>query len=134
MMNFLKKMFIFLIIICSTTSCVAATETPQYIDDMYYSNYSERISYTHEYYFNGAYYPVVYINYIPWYYYNHCWYTVPTSNYYLIYNRYRTMYYDVQEISRETMDLKDELEFNEEERNEVEERLDLIFDLKIHSI
>lgn len=42
----------------------------------------------------------------------------------------KTMYYDAQEIARDMTDLKEQVEFNEEERNEVEERLDLIFSLK----
>jgi len=45
-------------------------------------------------------------------------------------NTLKTIYYDVQEIAREMTDLKEDVEFNEEERNEIEERLDLIFSLK----
>lgn len=42
----------------------------------------------------------------------------------------KAIYYDVQEIERDMTDLKEQVEFDEEERNEVEERLDLIFSLK----
>jgi len=40
------------------------------------------------------------------------------------------VYYDLQELSRDISGLKDDIYFDEEERNEVEKRLDLIFSLK----
>lgn len=42
----------------------------------------------------------------------------------------KNIYYDIQEISRDISDMKDDISFNEEERNNVEERLDNIFSLK----
>ena len=42
----------------------------------------------------------------------------------------KNIYYEVQELSRDVSDMKEEIYFNEEERNEVEERLDEIYSLK----
>ena len=42
----------------------------------------------------------------------------------------KSIYYDVQEISRDITSIKEETYFNEEERNQIEERLDIIFSLK----
>ena len=42
----------------------------------------------------------------------------------------KNMYYELQEISRDISSYKDEVYFDEEERNEIEERLDLIYSLK----
>lgn len=39
-------------------------------------------------------------------------------------------YYEIQEISRDINDMKEDVYFNEEERNEIETRLDTIFSLK----
>lgn len=45
-------------------------------------------------------------------------------------NTLKSIYYDLQELSRDVRDFKDEMEFDEEERQRIEERLDLIHDLK----
>ncbi len=45
-------------------------------------------------------------------------------------NDLKSIYYDLQELSRDITTLKDEVEFNEEERQEIEQRLDLVFSLK----
>ena len=42
----------------------------------------------------------------------------------------KNIYYDIQEISRDISSMKDDVYFDEEERNEIEERLDVIFSLK----
>ena len=42
----------------------------------------------------------------------------------------KNVYYDIQEIARDISAEKEEMFFDEEERNEIEERLDLIFSLK----
>lgn len=42
----------------------------------------------------------------------------------------KNIYYDIQELSRDISQMKEEVYFNEEERNELEERLDLIYSLK----
>lgn len=42
----------------------------------------------------------------------------------------KNVYYDVQEISRDINIMKEDVYFDEEERNEIEERLDIIFSLK----
>ena len=42
----------------------------------------------------------------------------------------KNIYHEVQELSRDVSDMKEEIYFNEEERNEVEERLDEIYSLK----
>ncbi|NLC88098.1 MAG: DNA repair protein RecN [Clostridiaceae bacterium] len=42
----------------------------------------------------------------------------------------KNVYYDIQEISRDISCMKEEVYFDENERNEIEERLDLIFSLK----
>ena len=45
-------------------------------------------------------------------------------------NSLKSTYYDLQELSRDISILKEETEFDEEERQEVEKRLDFIFSLK----
>lgn len=42
----------------------------------------------------------------------------------------KSIYYELQEISRDISTYKDDVYFDEEERNEIEERLDLIYSLK----
>ena len=42
----------------------------------------------------------------------------------------KNIYYEIQELSRDVSDMNSSLVFDEEKRNEVEERLDLIFSLK----
>lgn len=42
----------------------------------------------------------------------------------------KNVYYDIQEIARDISNEKEEMFFDEEERNKIEERLDLIFSLK----
>lgn len=42
----------------------------------------------------------------------------------------KNIYYEIQELSRDVSDMNDELIFDEEKRNEVEKRLDLIYSLK----
>ena len=42
----------------------------------------------------------------------------------------KNIYYELQEISRDIADFKDDTYFDEEERNNIEERLDLIYSLK----
>lgn len=42
----------------------------------------------------------------------------------------KNIYYDIQELSRDISQMKENVYFNEEERNELEERLDLIYSLK----
>ena len=42
----------------------------------------------------------------------------------------KNIYYELQEISRDISDHKEDVYFDEQERNEVEERLDLIYNLK----
>ena len=42
----------------------------------------------------------------------------------------KNIYYEIQELSRDVSDMNRDLVFDEEKRNEVEERLDLIFSLK----
>ena len=45
-------------------------------------------------------------------------------------NNLKSAYYELQEVSRDISSYKNEVDFNEEEQNQVEERLDLIFSLK----
>ncbi|MBO5479467.1 MAG: DNA repair protein RecN [Clostridia bacterium] len=45
-------------------------------------------------------------------------------------NNLKSIYYDLQELSRDVSSLKEDVDFDEEERQKVEERLDLIFSLK----
>ena len=45
-------------------------------------------------------------------------------------NNLKNIYYDMQEIARDISGYKEDIAFNEEERNEVEQRLDLIYSLK----
>ena len=45
-------------------------------------------------------------------------------------NTLKSSYYDIQEIARDISSLRDEVYFDEEERKELETRLDLIFSLK----
>lgn len=42
----------------------------------------------------------------------------------------KNIYYDIQELTRDISQMKEDIFFNEEERNEIEERLDTIFSLK----
>lgn len=42
----------------------------------------------------------------------------------------KNIYYEIQELSRDVTDMNNELVFDEEKRNEVEQRLDLIYSLK----
>ena len=42
----------------------------------------------------------------------------------------KSAYYEIQELSRDIHTYKEEIYFDEEERNQVEERLDIIYDLK----
>ncbi|MGN1327498.1 MAG: DNA repair protein RecN [Clostridia bacterium] len=42
----------------------------------------------------------------------------------------KNIYYEVQELSRDVIDMKDDIYFDEQERNEIEERLDEIYSLK----
>jgi len=45
-------------------------------------------------------------------------------------NSLKSIYYELQELSRDVCDYKDEVDFDEQERNNIEERLDLIYSLK----
>lgn len=45
-------------------------------------------------------------------------------------NNLKSIYYDLQELARDINSFKEEVEFDEQERQEVETRLDLIFSLK----
>lgn len=45
-------------------------------------------------------------------------------------NTLKGIYYDLQELSRDVKSFKDEMDFDEEERQRIEERVDLIRDLK----
>ena len=42
----------------------------------------------------------------------------------------KNVYYDIQEIARDINSMKEDISYSEEERNEIEERLDVIFSLK----
>ena len=42
----------------------------------------------------------------------------------------KNIYYDIQELSRDISSLNEDVSFDEERRNQIEERLDLIYDLK----
>lgn len=42
----------------------------------------------------------------------------------------KSIYYDLQELSRDTYSLKEEIDFDEEERRDIDNRLDYIFSLK----
>lgn len=42
----------------------------------------------------------------------------------------KNIYYEIQEVSRDISSMKEDIYFDEEERNEIEERLDIIFSLK----
>ena len=52
------------------------------------------------------------------------------ENYEKISSNLKNIYYELQEISRDISCYKDNIYFDEEERNEIEERLDLIYSLK----
>jgi len=52
------------------------------------------------------------------------------EKYLKISNDLKNIYYELQEISRDINSYKEDTYFDEEERNEIEERLDLIFSLK----
>ena len=45
-------------------------------------------------------------------------------------NSLKSIYYELQELSRDICNYKEEVDFDEEERNKIEERLDLIYSLK----
>lgn len=45
-------------------------------------------------------------------------------------NTLRSVYYDIQEVSRTIVELKEDITFDTERKNKLEERLDLIFSLK----
>lgn len=45
-------------------------------------------------------------------------------------NILKSSYYDIQELARDLSYMQDEIDFDEEERNKIEERLDLIYSLK----
>lgn len=45
-------------------------------------------------------------------------------------NNLKSAYYELQEVSRDITNYKDEVDFDEEEQNQIEDRLDLIFSLK----
>ena len=45
-------------------------------------------------------------------------------------NRLKSVYYEMQEISRDISNYKDDIYFDENEQKQIEERLDLIYDLK----
>ena len=45
-------------------------------------------------------------------------------------NELKNVYYDLQELARDVSCLKEDIYFDDEERNEIEQRLDLIFSLK----
>jgi len=45
-------------------------------------------------------------------------------------NSLKTIYYELQELARDVCNYKDEVDFDEEERIKIEERLDLIYSLK----
>ena len=45
-------------------------------------------------------------------------------------NSLKSIYYELQELSRDISNYKEEVDFDEEERNQIEERLDLIYSLK----
>lgn len=52
------------------------------------------------------------------------------KNYEKISNNLKSIYYDLQEMSRDISSYKEDIYFDEEERNNIEERLDLIYSLK----
>ena len=45
-------------------------------------------------------------------------------------NSLKSIYYELQELSRDVSNYKEEVDFDQEERNKIEERLDLIYSLK----
>lgn len=45
-------------------------------------------------------------------------------------NNLKSIYYELQELSRDIYNYKEEIDFDEEEKNNIEERLDLIYSLK----
>lgn len=45
-------------------------------------------------------------------------------------NLLKSSYYDIQELSRDVSNMKNEIDFDDEERNQIENRLDLIYSLK----
>lgn len=53
-----------------------------------------------------------------------------SEEYEKIYNVIQNSYYDIQEVKRDAEDLKDQIYFDENETHELQERLDLIFNLK----
>ena len=45
-------------------------------------------------------------------------------------NSLKSSYYDIQELARDFSDMRENIEFDDEERNKIENRLDLIYSLK----
>lgn len=45
-------------------------------------------------------------------------------------NTLKSSYYDIQELARDISDMRENTDFNEDERNKIENRLDLIYSLK----
>lgn len=45
-------------------------------------------------------------------------------------NLLKSSYYDIQELARDVNNMKDDIDFDDEERNQIENRLDLIYSLK----
>lgn len=45
-------------------------------------------------------------------------------------NTLKSSYYDIQELARDISDMRENIDFNEDERNKIENRLDLIYSLK----
>ena len=52
------------------------------------------------------------------------------KKYEILSSNLKSIYYELQELARDTNSYKEEIDFDEEERNEIEERLDLIYSLK----
>ena len=70
-----RILFILLTTITILTSCASTIYTDYGYDDTSY------VTYYHEYYYNGAYRPVIYRNSVYYYYYLNTWYRVPTHHY-----------------------------------------------------
>ena len=77
------KKLVFILMMCCTLNSCAVTSTGVSYSSEYSEQYyaGERIEYCYEYYYNGVYYPVIYVNSIPWFYYLNTWYTIPTNRY-----------------------------------------------------
>ena len=92
----MKKILLILMVLFTLNSCSTITAGVSYSSEystQYYAG--ERIEYYHEYYYNGSYYPVIYINSIPWFYYLDCWYCIPTNRYVYIRNHHHPHYHYV---------------------------------------